>query len=69
LSLVFVKHLCVYWSIPFACTEQVKEKELKTLNQTQSQMIWLMKQVITVQNDKKAHAVNRLCLNSSNQTV
>eukprot|EP00979_Chaetoceros_neogracilis_P008358 scaffold1862_cov268-Chaetoceros_neogracile.AAC.23 len=28
------------------------EQELKT----QSQMIWLMKQVITVQNDKKAHA-------------
>jgi chromosome segregation ATPase len=31
-----------------------KAKELDTLKQTQSQMIWLVKQVITMQNEKKA---------------
>ena len=29
------------------------EKEVKEINQTQSQLIWLMKQVITIQNQKK----------------
>lgn len=38
---------------PFQLSKQ-KANELDTLKQTQSQMIWLMKQVITMQNEQKA---------------